>query len=357
MNFYLFLTLFVGVLPFFRFKKLRPPLGYLLVFFLFIIAAFRAEYVGEDTEDYLSLSSIAKRAYFADISNMSFTDIGSSVELVNNFVCKIIIDFGLDSRFILVFYSFVMILFVFLAFKKLNVNIVYGFSFFVILELFFYSLSACRQMCAVGVLMYAYSCLYEKKTYKFFIYTLVATLIHSFSIFSFFIYFVKYIPPLSRKISIIIYVLSILLLFLRIDFINYLSIYLNFDHVTSYVDNYGDIVDRTVLSYITRSIHITFLFYCYKAVTTNSSLSTIKNIFLISIVLYAFLSNYAGILSRILFNFSVVQCAVLSLAFQNSEKMKSLNGIAFYSLFLLIHIVWNSHYIVSLNSNYSLMNF
>lgn len=214
MNFYLVFTLIFGAFVLFGIKN--RGVGYLLFILLFFLAAFRGANVGSDTEDYISVSTIEQKAFYADMSNLEFDDLGSRIELLNNFAYKLISIIGGDGRLILVFYASLMLFSLYKAFKRFGVNVVYGVSFFVILEFFFISFCYSRQLCAVGILLYAFSFLMDKGTRSlwFFVFVLLATSIHSFSIFCFLLYLVKYIPIISKRNSIIIFLICILLIFL-----------------------------------------------------------------------------------------------------------------------------------------------
>ena len=114
----------------------------------------------------------------------------------------------MNERFILVFFAFIAFLFLFIEqINAFKVNLAYGLAIYVILGFMSYSFNINRQMCAASVLLYAYSFLqYEnKRKCLFFLFVIIASLIHSFSILFVFIYFVKFIPLLNKKWDVLLF--------------------------------------------------------------------------------------------------------------------------------------------------------
>lgn len=373
MNFYLLFTLVIGFVVIFRCKG--KGMSFFLFFLLFFLAAFRGEYVGHDTTKYMDISYIRSWAANTELSSFKFDNLGNRVELISGFAYKMVTLLDLNTRFVLLYYAFFMMLFLYLACKRFKVNTAYTISFFVIFGFFFYSLSASRQFCAISVILYAMSFLQEdgKKKYLFFVWLLVAMFIHSFSIICFPLYFVKKMPKHSKRIGLIIFLLSLCVVVVRIDFLSQLSILLEVDRVEQYIDNYGDMQGFSIVRITSYWIEISCLYYFFYRkkkldylnynseidgtntnVKLNYQLDTTDYIYLFSIFFYALLFSYDGLIGRARYNFCIIQCVYLASYFiRKPLKISNIDILFFISLFLL-RIVKNSAFIDSLESNYYL---
>lgn len=310
---YAILTLLMGAFIGLKIKtKWTAPF---LLFFLFLITAFRGEGVGNDTDQYLNSKYQFVRAYynptFWNFFDFEITDFGSALEILSNSVYRIIFEFGLDSRFILFFFAAISYSFLYLAFKSFKVNLFYGIAFYLILGYLFQSFNISRQISAACILLYAYSFLLEnrKKGY-FFALIFLATLIHSFSIIYIFAYFLKYLYKLSAKTKQVLIILSLLLPLVKLNFLDSISIIISSDHVATYLDSYGGqqyLITKTLATYI----HTIIILFFYKRFTCSNLSNNeiwINNAMLISLVINNMLANYSGIVGRISLNITILEC-------------------------------------------------
>lgn len=368
MNFYSIFTLLIGFIVVCRWKG---KMGIFLLFLLFVLAAFRGEKVGHDTIKYMNISYIASWAEEASISSFSFDDLGTKVEILSGLMYKTIATFKLNTRFVLVFYAFVMMLFLYLACRKFKVNVAYTIAFFVFFGFFFYSLSASRQFCAISVILYAMSFLQdnEKKRNLFWVWLIVAVFIHSFSIICFFLYYVNKLPRYNKKIGLIMFVLSLFVVIKKIDFLEKVSLLLNVNHISYYMNLYGDYQEFSMVRLMGYWIEISCLYYFfYRKKKLDFNLISIDNgeykydkkyqlytvdyIYLFSMFIYAFLFSYDGLIGRVRYNFAIIQCVYLASYFMRKPlNMRSIDMLFFTMLFLL-RIAKNSAFVNSLESNY-----
>lgn len=374
MNFYLIFTLAMGFVVMCRLKG--KGMGFFLFFLLFFLAAFRGEKVGHDTIKYLDIAYITNWGENADLSSFTFDDLGNKVELISNFMYSMVAFLNINTRFVLIFYAFFMMLFLYLACKKFKVSTAYTIAFFVIFGFFFYALSAARQFCAVSVILYAMSFLCEnsKKKYLFFIWLIIATLIHSFSIICLPLFLVKKLPKHNKRIGMFILVLSLFVVVVRFDFIAKLSILLDVEHISYYMDTYGETQQFSIVRVLSYWIEISCLYYfflqkkksdCisvnnkgvpnqYESVRTQYQLNAADYFYLFSIFFYAFLFSYDGLIGRARYDFCIIQCVYLASYFMKKPLKLTNLDILFFILLLLLRVAKNRAFIDSLESNYYL---
>lgn len=374
MNFYLVFTIAIGFVLICRWKG--KGMGFFLFLLLFFLAAFRGENVGHDTIKYLNIAHIGNWAAEADLSTFTFDNLGAKVELISGLMFKSIVELNLDTRFSLIFYAFIMMFFLYLSCRRFKVSTAYAIAFFVILGFFFYSLSAIRQFCAITVILYATSFLQEKDTkkYLFFVWMAVSVFIHSFSIICFPLYFIIFLPKYNKKIGWIIWMLSLSVVVVKIDFLTTLSILLEVDRISDYMDTYGDAQGfsiQRVLSYWIEITCLFFFFYRKKKMDClnydNNGISVqnvdgkqmyqlyaVDYIYLFSIFFYALLFSYDGLIGRARYNFCIIQCVYLASYFMR-KPLKYINfDILFFMMLFLLRIAKNQVFIEALESNYYL---
>lgn len=317
-----------------------------LLFLLFFFTAFRGEYVGNDTQTYMDSYYIfihaTHYANITDLGRFEVTDLGGQVELLSNLVYKIIFFNGLNERFILVFFAFVSFYFFYRAIKSFKVNLAYGLVMYVMLGFMSYSFNINRQMCAASILLYAYSFLqYEnKRKYLFFLFVLIASFIHSFSILFAFVYIIKFIPSLNRKWDVILFLICLCFPIVKVDIINQISTLLDVGHVSDYVSAYGGtglVVNKVISSYI-KVLLLYYFYYKWKKLYGADD-RLVANIYLLSILVSAMLTNYDGVVGRIALDITVIECVFLSSYFL--RKPLKYNSVD--ALVLLMMIVFFSY--------------
>ena len=240
MAFYVILTLLMGFVVLFNRRGKR--IGYLLLFILFFLSAFRGDEVGHDTLNYMDADYIKHRGTtLTELRGLEITDFGSQVEVLNNYMCKIIYELQLNPRFLIVFYSLIMMIFLSLSARRFQISLPFLLSFFVLQGLYLESFNVARQLCATSVILYAVSFLKysDKRRNSFFIWMTAATLLHSFSVIFFSLYFLYKIPQVPNYVIFLLYLSCLMLIIIKIDFISNISLLLSSDKIESYLDNYG----------------------------------------------------------------------------------------------------------------------
>lgn len=358
MNFYVIFTLLIGIVVLSGWKGKR--MGLFLLILLFFLSAFRGEKVGNDTLNYMDANAIQYRGtVLTDFSNIEYGELGNQVEILNNLVCKFIYEGGLNTRWIIYFYSFVTFLFLVLSFKRFRVSLSYGLVFYVILSFFFYSLTAARQLTAVSILLYAYSYLQcqDKRRFRFFVWVIVAALIHSFSIFFIIFYFVRLLPKPSEVYGLVIFVASLLAVAVEIDFVSQLSVSMDIEHISDYVSEFGS-GNRNIFGKLESWAVVAFMYYFYYNATKQPDANrdkVVDNLYLLSMLFYAALTNYPGLIGRIHYDLSIIQCVFLaSYMGAGNRKVTSIEKVA-YLFFVFICMYINNGFETSLRSSYYLM--
>lgn len=358
MNFYVIFTLLIGLVVLAGWKNKR--VGFVLLVMLFFLSAFRGEKVGNDTLSYMDTNSIQYNGtVLTDFSNLEFDDLGNKVEIINNLVCRVIYLSGVNTRWIIYFYSFVTFLFLALSFKRFKVNLSYGLVFYVLLSFFFYSLTAARQLTAVSILLYAYSFLQcnDKRKHLFFLWVIVGSSIHSFSIFFIIFYFVRLLPKPSEFFGLVIFIASLLAVAVEIDFVSQLSVAMDVEHISDYVSAYGS-GERNIFGKIESWAVIAFMYYFYYNATKQPDVNrnkVVDNLYLLSMLFYAALTNYPGLIGRIHYDLSIIQCVFLaSYMGASNRKVTSIEKVA-YLFFVFICMYINNGFETSLRSSYYLM--
>ena len=158
--YYLF-PIILTVVALFKFRSKRT--GVLIFFILFFFNVFRGDGVGNDTMNYISWDRIQYLGGSYETEFTGIADLGSNYELITIWMNRIVYMLNLHPRWIITMYSLITYIFLWIAFKKFRVNIAFASIFYVLLNLYFFSLSAARQMAAVSVILYAYSFLFENE--------------------------------------------------------------------------------------------------------------------------------------------------------------------------------------------------
>lgn len=361
MNFYVVLTVILAILLMFN-REYSLKTGLFISVLLCFLSAFRGEKVGHDTASYIDIAYIQQRADSSLGSLSDFTDIDTSVEFIANALSSIVCHLGLNGRWMIVFYAIIMIVFMYMSCKRLNVSPTYTMAFFVVLGFYFYSLSACRQICAVSVIMYAMTYLNEedRSSRYFFLWIVVAAMIHSMSFICLPLYFVRKLPQYIsyRTLGWSFFVISLFLTLVKIDFLNQLSILASSDHLSSYLEEYGQ--SSTSLSSIAGCwIETGCLFYFFmlkKYMDEDEQMTVFDYLFLISMLISAALLQYDGLVARVKYNVIIMQCYYLASLFERE-------GVWHYKLnlivlaFMMLRVAKNYFFEVALESDYYLCFF
>ena len=321
-------------------KMKSKKMAYFLLFLFFFLAAFRGENVGTDTSSYLSYSNLSNRAADANFTDFSILDLGSRVEVINNYVCKFILDYRLNPRFLLVFYAVIMLVFFALASKRFSVPIVYSFFFYILFGYYFVSFNIARQLCAASIVLYSLSFLIEdgSKRFRFFLWLLVAAGIHSLSIICSAFFVVTLMPKLKTKYVYLLLTVSLALIFIHVDFINQIFNVASSSHIDFYMNQFGDMREFNIVGILSCCIEVLCFYYFFfktKVSYKSEDVNVYDYIYLFSVFFYTAFFNYNGIVSRMRFTLCIYICIYLANFFYVKPlKINSREGAIFMILFL-----------------------
>lgn len=169
---------------------------YIVIFFsivLILLLGFRSvEMEKNDTEAYFE--------WFGYDSDLLFLQFEPFYAYLNIFVYEL----GLPYELIQLVMASITIGFLVLAFKKENTNLLFSLSLYYFLCYYFRSYNIMRQMAAISIVLYAYSCLRHKQTLKYILLTLLAALIHTTSLLTFVAFFFRKEKTSFNKLFVII---------------------------------------------------------------------------------------------------------------------------------------------------------
>ena len=289
--------------------------------------------VGHDTLNYMDYDYIKHRGTsLMDFRNLEISDLGSHIEILNNSMCSVIHNNNLSPRYLIVFYSIITFLFLSLAAKKQKLPLSIFLSVYVLQGFYFESFNVARQFCAISVIFYAVSFLKytDKKQYYFFLWSIIAILIHSFAVVCLPFYFLYRIHLISRFFLLLSYISCLFLLVLKFDIISNLSLFLTSDKITSYMDNYGGEEGLNIIGILYNWIYISILYYFFIVYKKKCVVDdTLCFIYIMSLLIYSAVINYGGIIGRIHFYFSFIQVILISALFsKHIIKLSQLDKIA-----------------------------
>lgn len=306
-----------------------------------MMAAFRGENVGTDTKNYLSYSNLTNNAANANFTDINILDLGSRVEVVNNYICKLILQLNLNPRFLIVIYAAIMLIFWALACKRFKVNIAFALVFYILFGYYFVSFNIARQLCAASVVLYSLSFLNEhgKRRFLFFLWLSVAIGIHSLSIVCVSFFIAPFLPKIKAKYAYVFLAISLVLIFVHIDFISQLFNIVASSHLDFYMNRFGELREFDAVGMISCAIEVFCFFYFLfrtKKVDNSDYLNIYDYIYLISLFFYTAFFNYNGIVSRMRFTLCIFICFYLADYFmQKPLKFNNKDAIIFFMLFLV----------------------
>lgn len=336
MCFYLFLFLFIlfFALCFPQSKKI----GLLCFGVLCFFSMFRGAAVGTDTATYMDIHRMMQ-IYDYDFGGY----LSRSTEIITYNLYKFIYIHSLSPRLVIVFFSLVTFSFLFLSIKRMRLS--YGVAAVIFLILFYLSsFNIARQICACSIVLYAFTYLFEdsNKKYLYFVYVILASLIHAASFFYVILFLFRLIRnfPLSRKALTIF--ASLLFVF------NIVSPFNVSEYLTSLLGNisFSEIYsDRAVTS--SRSImgimqdlaKFVVLIYVFNYSGTNKRITLFDLFFYLSIIATIFSANSHSDFARVFLPLLFFQIIYLPYLYKTSRRfIKSLSFMSFvfvYTFFTL----------------------
>ncbi len=220
--------------------KRLSKIGFWTCFVIFMLmSAFRGPTVGNDTTEYLRIFNEANAIDF-DASNSRY-EIGYILlnQLLGKFTVEGQIVFAVAGAFI--FFSFGRFILKYSKSPWLSLILFFFYGFFV------FSMSAIRQSIAIGILLFAYDYILQKKFVKFLMLLLLATAFHMTAIFFIFAYLVSYLKPTLKTYLIILSVTAALFICFNLLLSN---LFLLFETYEGYENEYGGGARIAIIIYI-----------------------------------------------------------------------------------------------------------
>lgn len=194
-------------------------------FLIFILLAFRHDYVGSDTQNYHYLYNNLSKNYIYTILN-SCKDIFDVINQELGFyaIYEIFKFVGLNFRWVLIFSSLLYVGAISILIKKYSCNYIFSYIIFFFYGFFIFSTTQ-RQAFALSFTIFAFIAAKERKIIKYFIWCLIAVLFHSSALIFLPVYFIVNITPRKTLIYLGI-IVSLFMFSFRSYIINFILIFL-----------------------------------------------------------------------------------------------------------------------------------
>jgi len=339
----------------------KPRTGLILMLILLFFSMFRGDHVGNDTNNYMDLGRIQYRGGHLDISIVGFiANIGTNIEFVDILINRLVYTLSLPPRLIIYIYSFITFLFMNVGMKRYYTNRSICLILYVLLCLYFFSLSAARQMAAVSVLFYAMSFLItrsKRDSIRFLIWNIVAACIHASSLFFLPLFFLKYLRFPSRRLSIIV-MITFMLIFvvLSVNILPIVQNYLKIDYFLSTIYEYENGFGRSAMGKIFDLLKYSFLLFVFiqrsnveqsrvfdttilpkKRITNNRFVDIWDTLFLVSFCFAVICSPMPGLISRTSYFLLAYICAYVG-KYYNFKKKANIILFLFWSIIMCYDI-------------------
>lgn len=315
------------------------PLGWMVIFFMFMMSMFRGKDVSTDTIEYISANASDMWLYASGIK---------TIEIVNLFVVRL--QPYLGNYVLIWFYSIVLFLFIILSCRRFNVNAIYAFFFFILIKYFNLSFEISRQFAASAVLLYAYSFLIEKNKKRFWFFPLVlfAIGIHSSSIVFTSVFFLRNLN-LSKinpylLVSFIVFIFVIMRTYAQpfIEWANMYSMTMN-DDISQYQDyfNQADEINRSFMGMVASTIvtimNVVVLWGLSKL--KGNQVRIISLVFFMGIIISSFFDNVYGNLGRVRYGVSFIYFIAYAYFFMHyRSKFKPLVLYPMILIYVVLYI-------------------
>lgn len=354
---YIIISLVVSILAISGYNNKKT--GIYITLLLLFLSMFRGENVGHDTKGYMDTHEMYLRAAAGvDIKqdNIGIEQFGTRTELIANVINELVYNKNLPPRLIIYFYSIITIVFLFYAFKRFRVNIALGMMFYVLLGLYFFSLTAARQMAAVSIVAFGISYIFDesKKKYLFFVMIITAALIHASALYFVWLYFIRYIKFKRMPIIVVCAIICLIFTALPIDIMGTLYSLGNMDYITRYRGTY-DQAGKHIFKIIFGLFFL--VYYYYWIIIRNKEAQTDKydNIYLIALLLNAMFSSYSILIARVSFYLTVFLCVYLSKELYEKQFKYRSEMYVFTVMFILMKVYFAKDWLTMLESDYYLM--
>lgn len=308
---YYIFPIFIAILATFGYKNKK--VGYLIFFLLFFFNIFRGDGVGNDTANYMDWNSIQYRGGSLEIEFTGLGDIGKNYEVIEILINRLVYSLGLNPRWVISIYSLITFIFFGLGVKRYKANLSLCCLFYVLFNLFFFSLTAARQMAAVSILLYAYSfIIHEKRNIaKFLLFVFIAGMIHMSALFMVLLFPLLYVRVDRKIIGWIVSGISIFFIVSQLDPLQYIARVLNVEYVLRYVGEFTEDYGRSLKGMLFSMIQLgCYMFFYFQRRGKDTDVADL--FFLVSILLTSMFAASSGLIGRISYNILIFACVYLS---------------------------------------------
>lgn len=310
MTFYFIFPIIIFCIVIAGYKKSYT--GLTLIILLLIFSLFRDNSVGTDTMNYQNgLENVVK----VFVTKSSFFEDNSRYEYIYYLLCVFIYILDLPSRIIIDIFSLITYIFLYKGGKKNNVNIALVVLSYVFLGMYYLSFNISRQFAAISICFYAIGFIKENDWHKylFFFWIFIACLIHKSVLLCSILYLCRFMEFNRIGIGKIICYLYILFVCfpitsLAFDLLSALSL--------GFIDKYGSNAiegsyHQPVIGIIYKILSGAMLFYMYFTRSEKKNTDLIDLLFLLYMLIYAFLAEGNIFFFRLKFNFAIILCIFL----------------------------------------------
>lgn len=370
--FYYIFLIVISIIALAGYKK--PKTGFFIMIILLFFSMFRGEYVGNDTKNYMSEDRIQYRGGNLDVeytTDFFMDNFGSSTELIDIGLNRLVYGFNLPPRFIIWAYALITIIVLYNALRKYRVNTSIGLLIYVLSGLYYFSLSAARQMAAVSIVLYALTFVLVKDSYlkpstnkksilksdfvSFCSMMLIAAMIHTSAFFFVVIYPLRYLRLNKNLVTIILSFVCTACVLLAIDPMSYIFSVVNMEYISRYLGLYDDGGRSLMGRLFDIPRFIFFILIFYKGVKYNITESK-DNYYALALFLMAIFIQTNGLLARITYYLTAFMCVYISKVLVNDFRLRKGVLYTLFMLYILLSIYGTGGGAVSsLTSGYYLM--
>ena len=149
--------------------------------------------------------------------------------------------------------------------------------------------------------------------------------------------------------------LSLISTLLRFDFLNQLSVLADSDHLSNYLEGYGQtsVNVASIAGCWVESLCLFFFFIMKKNAEATKRMSAFDYLFLLSIFISAALIQYDGLIARVKYNVIIMQCLYLASIYAQ-PRLWNRQSNTIMTMFLLLRVLKNYSFVIALESDYYL---
>lgn len=266
---FIYIAIFIVLIwsSFLKRKVAGKNIYILYVLLLSIIVGFRAKDVGTDTASYI--------AYY--FSSPEYMEMGwNKMVLLARMA-------DLSPYFFNWIVAFVSLFFIAYVIAKEVPNSIYGLYFFYAMGFYFLMFNGMRQLLAVAIVFFALYCLQQKKNKEFVLIVLLASLIHTSSLYVLPLVFINKLNVNMRRL-----VVSIILSLLVGAVLNedmFISLAGKYAHDVTEESKWGGFRESLGVVYVLLIIQNIFLLFLYRNSSAELKTSFWMKIFIVSMIL------------------------------------------------------------------------